>query len=173
MTAATDSRKTGIVSGPYKVYENAALITGVAGIADQVLVAIPIPAGLLEGKVFRVMVSFGKNGATDAPGTFSMRMGIAGTTADTQVTSFTPSMTSGQRSVGFDLWHRMASATSVNKLGGVPVTPFSNAGSATLLNAATTVANVSTQPTYITLTTTMAGATDAPQLGYVCVEIQP
>jgi hypothetical protein len=156
-----------------KVYENFALIPGVAGTADQVLLAIPIPAGVLDGKVFRVMVSFGKNGTTDASGTFSLRMGTAGTTADTQVATTSANLAAANRSVSFDFWMRMASATSVNKLGGAPNLSFGGGASSTLLNAATTVANVSTQLTYITLTTTMGGATDVPQLGYVAVEIQP
>ena len=68
--------------GPCKVYENTALITGLAQAADQLLLAIPVEAGLIANKVFRLLVSFGKSGTTDASGTFSLRMGTAGTTAD-------------------------------------------------------------------------------------------
>lgn len=160
-------------TSPLKVYENTALITGVAQTADQLLLAIPMEAGLLANKVFRTMASFGKTGATDASGTFTFRMGTAGTTADAGVASTSASLGASNRSVSLDFWNRMASATSVNKLGGVPSPSFGGGASGTLLNAATAVANVTSQTVYITLTTTMAGTTDTPQLGYVAVEIQP
>lgn len=158
---------------PTKVYENTATINGVAQLADQLLVAIPIEAKLLANKVFRILVSFGKTGAVDASGTFSLRMGTAGTTADTSVATGATNLAAANRSAGMELWLRMASATSVNKLGGQALSPWNAAGSGALLSAATTIADVTTQSTFITLTTTMAGTTDTPQLGYVAVEIQP
>jgi hypothetical protein len=158
---------------PTKVYENTGLITGVAQLADQLLVAMPMEAGLLANKVFRVTAALGKTGTTDAYGTLSLRMGTAGTTADTQVVSLNGAPPAASRSMGVEFWGRMASATSVNKLGGTNFAAWNATGSSSVLNAATTIANVTTQATYIDLTTTMGGTTDSPQVGYVAVEIQP
>ena len=162
-------------TAPLKVYENTALISGVAQTADQLLLAIPCEAGLLASKVFRLLISFGKTGTTDASGSFAFRLGTAGTTADTSfATAGAGALAAGVRSVGFESWHRMASATSVNKLGGLAAGSFQQAsGSGVVLNNATTVANVASQAVYLSLTTAMGGATDTPQLGYVALEIQP
>jgi hypothetical protein len=157
--------------GPCKAYENTALITGLAQAADQALLAIPVEANLLLGKVFRMLVSLGKSGTTDGIGTFSLRLGSAGTTADAAIAQAT-TPTAANRSAGFEIWGRMASATSHNKLGGSPSAPWGAASSGTVLNAATTVATVASA-CFLTLTTTMSGAVDTPQLGYVALEIQP
>jgi len=161
-------------TAPTKVYENTALITGLQQTADQLLVAIPIEIGLLANKVFRLLTSVGKNGTTDTLGTLSMRIGPAGTTSDGQVWGVVPSMTVGQRSIGLSSFQRTASATTVEKLGGSPVASFDNFASSTLLNASTSPGlNFTTQAGYVSLTTTMSGTTDAPQLGYVALEIWP
>jgi hypothetical protein len=156
---------------PTKVYENTSTIDGILQAADQLLLAIPLEANLIANKVFRLLVTAGKDGTTDAGGTFSIRMGTAGTTADTSVGTASL-LVAGNRSAGMEVWHRMASATSVERLGAGLSTPF-DGSSSLLLNAATTVANVTTQATFLTLTTTMGGTTNKPQLGYVALEIQP
>jgi hypothetical protein len=158
---------------PTKVYEKTATTDGVTQLADQLLLAIPTEAGLLANKVWRLTVSFGKDGTTDAAGTFSMRMGTAGTIADTAVWQASSALSAANRCVGYDSWNRMASATSVEKLGGSASAAWSGGTSGSTLNAATTVANVATQATYVSLTTTMGGTTNKPQLGYVALEIQP
>lgn len=159
-------------NAPCKVYENTALITKVAQTADQVLLAIPVEANLLAGKTFRLLGAVGKSGTTDAFGSLSLRMGANGTTADAQVVSLAGAPDAASRSLGFEFWGRMASTTSVNRLGGTNFAAWSGNGASGILLAATTVGNV-TAANYVTLTTTMSGTTDTPQVGYVTLEIQP
>lgn len=159
---------------PCVVYEKTDVTDGVAQAADQLLLAIPAEAGLLANKTFRLRGSLGKNGTTDASGVTSIRLGTAGTTADASVLAASAALTAAARSVGFDGWMRMASATSVVKLGGNPFSPFvSSLPSSTLLNAAATVPSVAANASYVSITTAMGGTTDKPQVGYVALEIQP
>lgn len=157
-------------AAPVLIYENTDVISGVAQTAAQVLLAIPVEANLLKGKRFRIRYSVGKSGTTDTM-TPAVRMGSAGTTADAGVAS--PSqLAAGTRSVGYQSELFMVSTTSAVRLGGGPSVSFGASTSSTALNGATTVADV-TAANYITVTCTMGGTTDTPQLGYVAVEILP
>jgi hypothetical protein len=156
-------------TAPVKVYENTVTLTGAKQTAAQVLLAMPMEAGLLTGKTFRVLVTVAKDGATDTV-TPVLRMGSAGTAADAAVANYT-TLSGASRSLGLELWLRMASATSVERLGG-PVNASWGGSSSILVNAAVTVATVASA-NFLTLTGTMSGTTDSPQLGYVTVEIQP
>jgi len=160
---------------PCKVYEKTTVTDGLLQTADQVLLAIPLEANLIANKVLRVIASLGKDGTTDALGTMSFRMGAAGTTADTAVFTAVTSLSAAQRSIGYDTWLRMSDATTVHKLGGVAVNAWSgsNGSSQVTLDQTATIANVTTQTTYITITMTMPGTTNKPQIGYTAVEIQP
>lgn len=157
---------------PCKVFEKTALTSGVAQLADQLLLAIPLEAALLTNKVFRLLATFGKSGVVDNTGTFSIRLGTAGSTADTAIAS-AGAIGAGSKSVGFDVWNRMASATSVEKLGGGLTAAFNGTGSSSALNQATAVSNVTSQAVFLSLTTAMAGTTDTPQLGYIALELMP
>lgn len=157
-------------AAPIKIYENTAVVSGVTGTSAQVLVAIPIEANLLQNKVFRVMVTFGKTGATDTMSPV-IRMGSAGTVSDNAVITFA-AFSAAVRSAGYDAWMRMASATSAEKLGGAAGSNFAGTTTSAVISSTSAVAAV-TSANYITITTTMGGSTDTPQLGYVAVEIEP
>lgn len=158
---------------PCRVYEKTTVTDGILQLADQLLLAIPCEANLLANKVFRLLVSYGKDGTTDASGTFTFRMGANGTTADTAISSAAGTLLAANRSVGFEIWSRMETVTSLVKLGGSGTAAWVATGSSSVLNAATVVANVTTQTTYLTFTTTMPGTTNKPQIGYVALDIQP
>lgn len=155
---------------PLKVYENTAIVSGVVQAAAQILLAIPVEAGLLSGKTFRVLVTWAKSGGTDTL-TPTIRMGNTGTTADaTLVTQST--LTGANRSLGTEVWHRMASVTSAERLGGVTSASFGASSTTGVAFGATVVATVASA-NFIALACTMSGTTDTPQVGYVTVEIQP
>lgn len=159
---------------PVKVYENTALISGALTVADQLLLAIPCEAGLLANKVFRLIFSLGRDGTTDATGTTTIRLGTAGTVADASIAAAGSLISGTVRSVGLEAWQRMASATSAEKLGGGPMAAFAAAGgSGSVLSAATVVPSVASQAVFLSITTTMAGTTNKPQLQYAALEIQP
>lgn len=163
-------------TAPTKIYENTALITGLQQTAVQLLVAIPCEANLLANKVFRLIASLGKDGVTDAYGTATdLRSGTTGTVADAVIhtTNLSGTLSAAQRSAGIESWLRAASATSLQKLGGNNVGAFNASGSAAILNNPATVADITTQLTYLSITTTMGGVTNKPQVGYVALEIQP
>lgn len=159
-------------TAPVKVYEKTSLTTGLSQTAEQILQTISIEAGLLANKTFRLLASFGKNGATDTSNGLQVRFGTAGTIADTSLYTVL-NLAAANRSGGADLWLRAASATSLEKMGGSPSGAFSGGVSSSLIAAATTVANMATQALVLSLTASMGGTTDKPQLGYVALEIQP
>jgi hypothetical protein len=158
-------------TAPLKVYENTALISGVAQTADQLLVAIPLEANLIKGKVFKVYVTAGKSGTTDTM-TLTPKMGSNGTIADASLGGLT-AYSAGTRAAGSTFAFRMASATSAERLGGPNGAPFFGGTTGSAINAATTVADVTTQTVNFDLCCTMSGTADTPQLGYVALEIQP
>lgn len=157
-------------AAPVKVYENTTLITGVAQTAAQILLAIPMEANLLKGKVFRVLYTTAKTGTTDTLSP-QLRMGSAGTTADATIAAVN-ALVGANRSLGDESWFRMDTATSAVRLGGSGNTSWGAASTSAVANAAVTVGDV-TATNYISIACTMSGTTDTPQAGYVAVEIQP
>jgi hypothetical protein len=155
-------------TAPVLIYENTALLSGVAQLAAQTLLSIPVEANLLANKRFRVLVTTAKSGTTDTI-TPSIRMGSAGTTADASVGGI-GGMSGTNRSNGTDTWFRMASSTSAVRLGGGVGASFENSPITVATNTATTVADV-TAANFISISCTMSGTTDTPQLGYTAVEI--
>lgn len=155
---------------PCLVYENTALASGVAQAAAQILLAMPMEAGLLAGKRFRMLVTWAKSGGTDTL-TPTVRMGSAGTTADATVAS-PATLTGTNRSIGNEMWFRMASATSVERLGGVAGAAWNATNTSGVAFAAVTVASVAAA-NYLSLACTMGGTTDTPQVGYVAVDVLP
>lgn len=156
---------------PVKIYENTALVEGDLSGDDQVVLAMSYAANILTGKVFRVLATFGKGGTTDAMTAYGLRMGTNGTIADTQIGT-TSGLTAPQRSIGVEYWFRMASVTSIEKLGtgnGGSVS-WAQGGSSLAINTAATVTTVASAG-YIDLTIDIAGTTDKPQVGYCAIEI--
>lgn len=156
-------------TAPVLIYENTAVIDGVAQTAAQILLAIPAEANLLKNKRFRLLHTAAKNGTTDTV-TTQLRMGSTGTTADASVLTII-AVAAAQRANGAETWLRMASDTSVERLGGGAVS-FGNTGTSAVVALAATVADV-TAANFVSISCTSTGATDKPQLGYVALEILP
>jgi hypothetical protein len=155
---------------PALIYEATPLTNGLVQTAAQILLAMPVDAGVLVGKTFFVKSTQAKSGTTDTI-TPALRMGSAGTVSDTQVSGL--NTIGAQRSIGQEMWFRMASNTSVVRLGGLPYAPFSGtAGTVLLANVATTIADVSAA-NYVSISCTMSGTTDTPQIGYTGLWVMP
>lgn len=158
------------------IYENLGIITGVQQVADQLLLAIPIPAGLLTGCKFALDVTFGRDSTTDAFGTSTaIRLGTTGTIADAALATANLSSNFGgtNRSCGLTNWSYASSATAVQKLGTANAGgSYDGATSGAALYTQVTVPNLDSNATFLSITTTMAGATTKPQLGHVRLTLQ-
>ena len=165
---------------PTVIAENATILTGVAQLADQYLGGLgPIPAGLIQaGDVLSYHVGLGKNGATDAYGTvLSLRLGAGGVIADSAIVTanYSGVMVASARSAGVEKWFRFDSVTTTRGLGPNNANSSWNGLSITgaAPEATATVINVNTTPWYIGVSTTMGGATNAPQLTYQRLTLLP
>jgi hypothetical protein len=158
---------------PALVYESAALVSGVVQAATQILLAMPVDAGVLAGKVFALRYTYAKSGATDTL-TPQIYFGALGTTADHLYTTIGDTVSTANRSVGNESWFRMTSATAGVRLGGVAASSFSGTQSATtqVANAAVVFDTVASA-NYVSLGCTMSGTTDTPQVGYCALWVLP
>jgi hypothetical protein len=149
--------------------------------ADQMIGRLgPIPAGLLfSGAVFLLRYTLGRDVTTDAYGTATnLRLGTAGTIADTSISSLNLSSTlpaGSGLSLGIETWQLMATATSTSKLGTANAgASFANIASGAAINATVTgVADVSANAVFINVSTTMAGTTSRPQTGFMELVLMP
>lgn len=170
---------------PRLIAEKTAITDGAIQTADQVIGSLSIPAGSLNvGDCFRVLITFGRDVFTDAYGSAqTMRMGTAGTTADTAAASANLSslMPAGSiLSAGLEKWFRVVSigTNSVVELLGVgnassSWNSVSTSGAAVATQASLTGYNLTTQAGFFTFTTTMATAVSSkPRTGYMRLEIQ-
>lgn len=169
---------------PRLIAEKTAITDGAITIADQVIGSLSIPAGSLNvGDSFRVLITFGRDVFTDAYGTAqTMRMGTAGTVADTAAANANLSslMPAGSiLSSGLERWFRVVSigTNSVIELLGVGNASASwtgaTSGAAVGTQATLTGYNLTTQAGFFTFTTTMATAVASkPRTGYMRLEIQ-
>lgn len=142
-------------------------IASVSGLNNSEVMSLLglFPAGMLKvGDEILVWLNGGKNGTTDAANT-NIRMGTAGTNADTQVYSASSVMLSTSRAFG--LWRslKIASTTSVVVTGNnsVQQTPFHQRDTAAE-PAAVTIADVSSNPIYVGASLYSAGVTNTANI---------
>lgn len=160
---------------PIVVYENTSIITGVQQTADQILLVMPFPAGLLTNRYCKLFFSAGRDSTTDAYGSaFTVRVGLAGTLGDTvaSTANLGASITGTVRSLGIQSDFLFSNSTTFLKPGTANAAQtWAGAASGGTLNATATVPNVDSNAVFISLSTTMAGATTRPQIGYTRLEI--
>ena len=163
------------------IAETSTLVAGVAQTADQYFTAArlgPFPLGLLGvGDVLQYHIGLGKAGTTDTFTALSIRIGQNGAIGDSAVLQATISsfMTAASRSGGIEKWMRIESATTIRGLGvNNANSSWNNVNiSGTAADSTQTIPNITSVPLYIGLSTTMSGATDAPQIAYQRLTLLP
>jgi len=166
---------------PSVIAETSALVSGVAGAADQYFTGArlgPFPAGLFAaGDVLQWHMGLGKTGSTDTWGTISLRIGQNGVIGDSAVltANLASFMTAGGRSGGLEKWLRIESATTIRGLGvNNANSSWNNVNvSGTLPDAVQTIVNISTTPIFLGISTTMSGGTDVPSIAYQRLTLHP
>jgi len=166
---------------PSVIAETSTLVAGVAQTADQYFTAArlgPFPLGLFGvGDVLQYHIGLGKAGTTDTFTALSIRVGQNGAIGDSAVLQATISsfMTAAARSGGIEKWMRIESATTIRGLGvNNANSSWNNVNiSGTAADATQTIPNITTVPLFVGLSTTMSGATDAPQIAYQRLTLYP
>ena len=166
-----------VAMGPQMVGQKTGITSGAVQTGDQIIGQLgPFPAGLFDvGTEFKVRFSLGRNDTANAYGSATnIRMGTAGTVADASIASVNLASIfvagSGNLSFGIENESRVATATSIQKLGTANATSsFAGVnGSGAALNTAATVSSTTANALYVSISTTMAAATTTtPQTGYM------
>ena len=170
--------------GPQIVAIKPGITSGAIQTAEQVIGQLSCPGWMLDGNVFVLRYTLGRNNTADGfSGIASIRMATTGLVTDASIgtVGFAGSFPagSGSLSVGTENWSRMASATSVNRLGTANAGPsFAGTPQAVALNAAHTVGDVTANNGnnifFLSITQAMlAATTTTPQTGYMDLEIRP
>lgn len=163
---------------PQTILLDTVVVTGAQQSAEQVLKSYTLPAGLLHLQRFLVEVAVGKTGLTDVLQQFIARLGLAGTTADTQLAATaTALLSAGTRSAGFAVQFEATDATTVVRRGtngGMNLGSFDGASSATAMDTLVTVSNLQTNALKLSLTSSMVTAlADRPQVGDIRITLLP
>ena len=145
---------------------NLAMATPLSGIAtsETIVLQALIPAGVLKAKdMIRLWFSLNKSGTTDSC-THRVRVGTAGTTADTQLWSGNV-LGAGNQSGGWITELGLVSATSIqrNGQGGLTVGSYSVASN-TAAAAAVAISSADSNALYVSLSILSSGATDTVSL---------
>lgn len=131
--------------------------------SETVVTQYLIPANLWQTndriRIYNVVT---KSGTTDAS-TYRIRLGTAGTTADTAIFAGTSFLSAAQRTYAGIYEFRLASATSVQALMPNSIYGYSNA-IATAFPSPTTVSSASANALYLSICILSNGTTDTVQL---------
>lgn len=167
---------------PTTVAKKTGLTSGAIQTADQVIGQLPaLPLGLLTNQTFCFRFSLGRNNNVDAySGSVNLRVGTAGTTADTAISTLNISSmftaAGGSLSFGCENWSRMTSATAGVKLGRANAAGSfqDSAGSGSALLTTFGVVNADANALIFSLSTAMVTATTTtPQTGDMELIIVP
>jgi hypothetical protein len=140
-----------------------ATVSGITN-TEQIVCQTLIPAGAWQNTDhIRIESTGGKSAGVADTGRITVRIGTAGTTADTALTGLTTGqvMTATQISFGNMVDIRLQSATSAQKLGSAANgQPGWGNGSGGTISAATTITDASANPLYISVGFSSSGATE-------------
>lgn len=145
--------------------------TGVTGTAEQIAFQKSIPLGLISrnGDALLVTGGFGKSGTSETT-TIQLRLGAAGTTADTSILSTAPLATTNV-SHGMYLEFRRQSATSIQRgMNGATQNPF-GASSSARGSAVTLASSLDSVNQILSLTMTQSSTAETPSAWGFRVEL--
>jgi len=154
---------------------------GLIKTAEQIIGVLgPVPAGVLSGATFQVRVSWGRTAVSDTFATpTTMRLGTAGTLADSVLRSFSisGSLSNVNSSVSFSGESAFIYDTDTSVIGiglqtplgsSSALSPFNpGSGGQSQLNGAYAVPSLAANDLYVSFSTAMnAATTSAPKTGY-------
>ena len=152
---------------------NLAMATPQSGIgtSETLVLQALIPAGVLKANdLLRLFYSVTKSGTTDTC-THRVRVGTAGTTADTQIWTGTI-LTAAQQSGAFISEIAVVSATSLQRTGQGALTVGSySIANATATPAAVAISSADSNPLYVSLFLLSSGATNTVGLNAGQIEL--
>lgn len=151
-----------VVNGTASLKTLGAAVSGIAN-SETIVLQTPIPAGAWQmNDTIRIYATATKSGTTDA-GRISVRIGTAGTIADTVVTGISNRSinTSSSLTAGGIYDIKSVSATSAQLVGGTANGAHTYiANTSGVIVAATTIPDASANALYVTVTMSSSGATD-------------
>lgn len=132
---------------------------------DQIVRSVTLPAGILRAcRSFSIKALFGRAGTTDDATTVTLRLGSAGTTADTALLS-SAALVKTTKSLAVEQLYTVTSATNIRLLGAQGgLTAWDGVASTVAYPVDVTVPNIDTTQLKLSAGVHMAGTTD---LGYV------
>lgn len=148
-----------------------ALFTGALNTTEQIAKQFTLPIGLLQAiRAFSIRGKWVKGGTTDAM-TGRIRIGTAGTTADTQLATF--ALTSAQHTFTFEYKLVQPANTTIRIAShdSLSTSAYPNAATTTAYPTDITVPDSSANALIVSLTTQMAGSTDAGKVGQFELEL--
>lgn len=151
------------IAGQAKLASLGAAVSGITNSETIVLQSL-IPAGAWQDNdVIRVWISTTKSGTTDSLN-LTIRVGTAGTTADTALTGFNAFALMGTAALsgGSILEFKLVSATSALKTGsaGANTGSFNSSSNGTSAGAATTITDASANALYVSVSLASSGASN-------------
>jgi hypothetical protein len=169
----SSSAKWTPVGGSQCLYQ-AFNIVGTAGNTEQLMVAIPLPAKILQNQLFEITVGTTNNGTTDAEAVVAVRLNSTasvGTPGVGELCNFT-GLTAAQASSGRAPMQFLATQNTVIKKQGTAGAGNASFGAQTS-SAAVTSISVPTLASsqFLCVVIQMAGITDIPTLSYIRVDM--
>lgn len=150
-----------VLNGSGSLKTLGAAVTGIAN-SETIVLQTLIPAGAWQTNDLLLFnnLSILKSGTTDT-GRLTVRIGTAGTTADTAITGLSAmSIVSAANTMygASPLGIKLVSATSAQRLGQNSIVPFGGASSGSI--AATTISDASSNALYVSVSLSSSGTTD-------------
>lgn len=148
--------------------------TGTTGTSEQFLKAATLPQGCLRlGRTFAFRHLSVKSGIVDAVSNTRLRLGTAGTAADTAIVN-TTGFSAASRSYPTSTLLFAPSATQIRILGSQnAVTDWSGTGSSASYPNNFTVPDIDANALILSVSLQMAGSTDTPNVAHLIVTLFP
>lgn len=157
------------VNGTVRLYSSVSQSAAVSGVTETIQRQILLPANLLQvGDRLVCKISQSKS-STSETATTRIRLGTAGTTADTQLAAIA-AMTTTNVSVGWTWDMRVNSATTVQKMGGASTAlPWGTSTGA--FPAATTVSSMTSNDLYLSFSSFMSSTVETTRIEDLTIEL--
>ena len=144
--------------------------TSMSGITETIVFQKLIPANVIKNSDrLCIKCTFSKSGVSEST-TFTVRVGKLGTIADTSLQSAIILSTTTVSAGIYDDFKRI-SATSLQKMGNGSQSTQYNGGSTAAVPTAVTVANLDSNPVYLTITFTQSAAAETATLHDLVLEL--
>jgi len=161
------------ILSPVDVVMNTTIAAGSLSTSEQILVQATLPAGLLRAgrtAVFRAL--YAKDGTTDTA-TARLRLGSAGTTSDTTLSSST-GFGAANRAFCLEHWVTLTTATNLRTVALNAINGFTpGGGSSGVVPNNVTIPNADSTALILSAALTMSGTSNAPAVASLAMELRP